>query len=279
MRIFIIIWLTLSSFLTGCTQSSLKLVTYNIRLDHAGDNQDNWHNRKEDFISFIKKEKPDFLGIQEALIHQAEYIDGALSDYNYIGVGRDDGKQRGEIMAIFYLKNKWKLIEDSTIWLSETPLIPSKGWDADFYRTCTYGLFTNQTNESIAVFNTHFDHQAAMARINSAELIKDFVHDIANDDHYILMGDFNATPDTKIYASLTDYFLDTYHHSKSKKEAFEGSFNGFQLNGEFKRRIDYIFTSDAFTIHSYEMPAPLTKNKRHISDHFPIIVTIEKTKK
>lgn len=266
-------------FVTGCAQSPLKLMTYNIRLDHDGDNEDNWHKRKKDFVSFIQSEKPDFLGVQEAFIHQSEYIYGALSDYDYIGVGRDDGKQKGEIMGLYFLKDKWELMEDSTIWLSDTPHIPSKGWEANYYRTCTYGLFKNKSGETIAVFNTHFDHEAELARKNSATLIKSFVQNKIKDKYYVLMGDFNATPDTDIYKSLTDFFNDTYHQSSVKKVAYKGSFNGFKLHSGFERRIDYIFTSDAYSVLSYEMPAPLTKENRHLSDHFPIIVTIKKSDK
>jgi endonuclease/exonuclease/phosphatase family metal-dependent hydrolase len=274
-RIIILFFLALILSNCGVSQKSIKLISYNIRLDYEGDKEDNWHNRKADLVAYIEIQKPDFLGVQEAIIHQAEYMLGALKNYAFIGIGRDDGKQKGEIMGIFYRKDKWMLLEDSTIWLSESPLVPSNGWDANINRTCTYGLFEDNSGQPIAVFNTHFDHQGEMARRNSALLINKFVSDIAENDHFVLLGDFNTIPDSEPYKIISEFFQDSYNKAENIVQDYHGSFNGFKFNAPFERRIDYIFTSDAYKVKSYEMPSPKTKSNRQLSDHFPIIVILE----
>ena len=48
-------------------------------------------NAKE-VVSLIQSQKPTAFGVQEALLEQMTYIDSALVDYEYLGVGRDDGR-------------------------------------------------------------------------------------------------------------------------------------------------------------------------------------------
>ena len=254
------------------SQSLSKAISYNIRLDNPGDNEDNWHLRKRDLVNFIKNEKPDFLGIQEALLHQAEYLDGSLDDYNYIGVGRDDGKQAGEIMAIFYKKDKWHLIKDSTIWLSETPNEPSMGWDAACYRTCTIGFFKTINGRNIIVLNTHFDHIGQTARSKSSGVILEFLKTLNKDYSLILLGDFNAEPHSTVMSDFFNNLQDSKEKALYKLNHFEGTYNGFKLDSIYTKRIDYIFTSANLSPITYIVPSPKTQNGRHLSDHFPIIV-------
>jgi endonuclease/exonuclease/phosphatase family metal-dependent hydrolase len=253
-------------------QSISKAISYNIRLDNLGDKQDNWHLRKQEMVDFIKNEQPDFFGIQEALIHQAEYLDGSLGNYNYIGVGRDDGVQAGEIMAIFYKKDKWHLIKDSTIWLSETPEKPSMGWDAACFRTCTAGFFQNFDGRKITILNTHFDHVGQTARSKSSGVILDFIKAVVKNSPVILLGDFNAEPHSAVMAPFFNSLQDTKEDALFSSNHFEGTYNGFKLNSTYPRRIDYIFVSNHLTPITYVVPAPKTRNGRQLSDHFPIIV-------
>ena len=159
------------SILLSCTALGQKtgLITYNIRYDNPNDGENKWENRKNKLAALLNYYEPAFVGIQEGLIHQVEFLDQSLPADNFIGVGRDDGKQKGEYCALFYDARIFKVIIDSTFWLSETPGIPSNGWDANLNRICTYGLFEHlQTKARIWVMNTHFDHRGKMARENSA---------------------------------------------------------------------------------------------------------------
>ena len=134
---------TLLLLLTHFTFSqSLRLITYNLRYDNAGDGINQWGNRKEKVAALIKKYNPDILGIQEGLHNMMEDLKVLLPDYNFVGVGRDDGKTKGEYSAIFYKKTLFKVEEDSTFWLSKTPaVVASKDWDAAITRICTWAKF------------------------------------------------------------------------------------------------------------------------------------------
>ena len=136
----------------------IKVISYNIRYNNPNDGKDIWENRKSTIVEFISTESPDFIGMQEVTNSQLLYLNSNLVDLHYIGVGRDDGKTKGEYSPIFYNKSNYELISSDTFWLSETPKRISVGWDASMERICTYGLFKqNISGRKVWVFNTHFD--------------------------------------------------------------------------------------------------------------------------
>ncbi|MFP9098332.1 endonuclease/exonuclease/phosphatase family protein [Flavobacterium sp. RHBU_24] len=172
---------------------NIKVMTYNLRLDTDADGENRWGLRKDLVAGQVQFYEPDFMGVQEALPQQMHYLDDTLAAYDFIGVGRDDGREKGEFSAIFYNKDKFKAVQQSTFWLSPTPEKPRLGWDAACNRVCTYGLFENtKTRQKVWVFNTHFDHLGNVARIESAKLILKKINEINKDKlPFILTGDFN----------------------------------------------------------------------------------------
>ena len=276
MKIYLvfIIPLILASTVSG--QVEIRAMTYNIRLDHEGDNEDNWHHRKKDMVDFIAQSNPDFLGIQEALYHQLNFLDSMLYGYSYIGVGRDDGHLEGEFMAIFYDNKRWDLIQDSTVWLSESPDQPTMGWDAACYRTCTYGRFENRSGRKVSIYNTHFDHIGEKARINSVNIINKLILNTSNEDPVVLMGDFNVEPSDTVYQVLSTFLSDAALISEGSGDLDQGTFNGFNLDNEIFRRIDFIFVDRSrIKVKHYKVPTPKTKNARQVSDHFPVFILAE----
>ena len=187
---------------TGGAQT-FAVMSYNIKYDNVRDTINNGHDRKGTVARLIDHYNPAFLGLQEALAHQVNFLNEALTNYSFVGVGRDDGKTKGEYSALFYDKTRFKVIESSTFWLSESPNRVSVGWDAAMERVCTYGLFEHlTTNRRIWVFNTHFDHLGQDARAASAALIIKKIQALNNGDlPVILMGDFNLP-----YKKLKKYF-------------------------------------------------------------------------
>ena len=147
---------SMTSILQG---QKYTVMTYNIRMETPQDGVDQWQYRKDALVKNIQNVSPDFLGIQEGLLQQMQFMDTELEQYDFIGVGRDDGASRGEYNALFYDASKWSVVETNTFWLSETPGKVSMGWDAACNRVCTNGLFTNGKGDTIGVFNTHLDHQ------------------------------------------------------------------------------------------------------------------------
>ena len=196
----------------SATESSSKItvMSYNLRYDNPGDSLNSWDHRKERLVNEVMFYNPDFMGIQEGLHHQVEYLSQHLPGRKYIGVGRKDGKQDGEYSAIFYNADQFHLVpgSDSTMWLSKTPGKPSRGWDAALPRIVTWGAFQrNDSDKTFYVFNTHFDHKGEMAREKSASLILKTIQKVAGDHPVALAGDFNVPERKKPYKILTGTFM------------------------------------------------------------------------
>ena len=259
--------------LNSCTdyKEKINIMTYNIRLNTDADSINKWDNRKEGIVSLIKEEDVDILGIQEGLPSQIEYLSKQLDDYSMIGEGRDGGNS-GEYSAIYYKSKKMSLIETETFWLSETPEIPSIGWDAAINRITTLGLF-KMVNSSmdVLVYNSHFDHLGKIAREKSAVLILDHI----KENNYqnmplIVMGDFNANPDDLPIELLSEELNDSFKILPIENPV--GTYNGFDLNSNLLDRIDYIFTKN-IKITNYKHLDRKLSSGLWPSDHLPILIT------
>jgi endonuclease/exonuclease/phosphatase family metal-dependent hydrolase len=200
-----------------------------------------------------------------------------LNGYSYIGVGRDDGKEAGEYSCIFYKKDKFEVIEQSTFWLSPTPDSVSKAWDAAYKRVCTYGLFRNKkTKQQFWVFNTHFDHVGKVARLESAKLIIEKIKELnAKNYPVVLSGDFNSKPND----SPIEYITNNMQNSRSISKLVYGpadTWNGFKFNQKLDGCIDYIFISNGEKV-SVSKFATLTDSydMKYPSDHLPVLATIQ----
>jgi len=201
-------------------------------------------------------------------------LEAGLTDYSYVGVGRDDGDTKGEYSAIFFKKDELRLIEESTFWLSKTPENVSVGWDAALPRICTYALFEHQESKrQYWHFNTHFDHMGLKAREESAKLIVSKIKSlVSNEEAIILSGDFNAEPHEEPILVLKNSFEDPADTISLNGPT--GTFNGFNLNAILDRRIDYIFFKGVSVI-NYQHLATRRRNARWISDHLPILISFE----
>jgi endonuclease/exonuclease/phosphatase family metal-dependent hydrolase len=233
----------------------IKIITYNIRLDVAIDGLNQWGKRINSIDSLLKKYSPDVLCIQEGLYNQILDLQTMLPNYFYVGGGRDDGKEKGEFSAVFFKKNKFELVTSNTFWLSLTPeIVGSKGWDAAITRICSYGkVKLKNTNKSLYVFNTHFDHIGETARQESAKLILNKITEIAGNEAVILTGDFNSEPNSVAYNSITNFtnhpFKDSYTNSKNK----DCTFTGFEVKSKICKRIDFIFYDKNFKLKNYQI--------------------------
>ncbi len=257
-------------------QAEIKVMSYNIRLDVKSDGENWWEHRKDKVAGLINYYEADFIGLQEVLHHQLTYLKEQLNGYDNIGVGRDDGKQAGEYSCIFYKKDKYTLIKQSTFWLSPTPDTPSKGWDAALNRVCSYGLFRDKkTKKVLWVFNTHFDHIGKTARLESAKLINQKIKELNTGNYPVIVtGDFNSKPEEE----PAQYMQSQLQNSRSISKLVYGpadTWNGFKFNQKPDGCIDYIFVSHykylnvskfATLTDSYDMKYP--------SDHFPVLATL-----
>jgi len=256
---------------------NLKMMTYNIRLDVASDGENAWPNRKDFFTSQIQFYSPDIFGVQEATPNQVIDIASVLSDYNKFGIGREEGGT-GEACTIYYKKDRFKVLESNTFWLSETPNLVSRGWDAACNRVCTYGLFKDlKTKQTFWVFNIHLDHIGEEARIKGVQLVLSKMKEL-NTKKYpaFLMGDFNSEPNTPQISEIKKVMDDTRDISQEKPFGPAGTFNNFNHNQPVTLLIDYIFISKNSKL-KIKKHAVLSDSKdlKYPSDHLPVLIEID----
>ncbi len=254
-----------------------RLMTYNIRLDLASDGENAWPNRKEYWASQVTFHEPDIFGIQEALPNQVTDIATMLPNYNYVGIGRD-GVGKGESSNIFYKKDRFKVLEENTFWLSETPDKISKGWDAALNRVCTYALFKDdKSKQTFWIFNTHLDHMGELARTNSIKLILSKIKQLNTKNYPVfLMGDFNSEPTEERIVNLKKEMLDSRDICEETPFGPSGTFNAFKHNETVTKRIDYIFLSkgNPFKVRKYAVLSD-SKDLKYPSDHLPVYIELK----
>jgi len=255
---------------------NLKIMTYNIRLDVASDGENAWPNRKDYFTSQIQFYSPDIFGVQEATPNQVIDIASAFPDYNRYGVGREEGGT-GEACTIYYKKDRFQVLQSNTFWLSETPNVVSRGWDAACNRVCTYALFKDlKTKKTFWVFNLHLDHMGEVARVKGVQLVLSKIKEL-NTKNYpaFLMGDFNSEPNTKQIAEIKKVMDDTRDVSKEKPFGPSGTFNDFKHNEPVTLLLDYIFISknSGLTIQKHAVLSD-SKDLKYPSDHLPVLIEI-----
>lgn len=261
------------------SQNSLRIMTFNIRYNNPDDGKFSWANRKSLVFNTIASHKVDVLSIQEGLYSQINDLEGAFPNYARIGVGRDDGKQSGEFSAIFFRKDRFELIDNSTFWLSQTPLIAgSRGWDAVCNRIVTWvKLKDKKTGTFFFVFNTHFDHVGEVARRESAQLLLNQVANIAGTSAFVITGDFNGNEQSVPYQilinSTSPKLLNTRYVSKNGSKGPDCSFISF--NVEFKKGevIDHIFINSRSKALNHKIIDD-NVNGFYPSDHLPVLTDV-----
>ena len=263
--------LCLSSFASQAkipSRDEVKVISYNIRFANKKDGANIWQNRAKASPAMIKDYAPDVFGVQEALAVQLEYLDDKLPHYSFVGVGREDGKKKGETMAIFYNTRKVRLLDWGTYWLSETPEKPSRGWDADCKRTATWTLMEMKgSGKKFFYVNTHLDHRGDMAQQKGLELILERIAAMNPEGlPMILTGDFNVEPDAPVLYGLNAKMTDA--RRSALKTDSRATFNAW---GKSASIIDYIYHSGFSECAEYETIVRQYKDVLYISDHYPIV--------
>ena len=272
--IFIMLPATATLLLSSCSNAEpdLKIISFNIRYNSWNniDDANGWPFRKEAVVNMILQEHPDAIGLQEALVDQLLYLDSSLPTYRRVGVGRDDGNEGGEFMAIYYDTTRLENVGYNTYWLSETPEVPSLGWDAACRRTVTtLKLRDRHSGKEFVYLNTHLDHVGMVARAESAKFIASTIKDFPTDLPVILGGDMNSTIDDTIFNT---FYANGLQSAKelSGSESNDITYNAFG-KGEGSA-IDHFFVRNAkvstYNTLTADYGAP------YISDHYPIAITI-----
>lgn len=279
MKLLLIVIMSILRFI-GISQE-LRILTFNIRYDTPKDSLHSWPYRKEFASSYLPFYSIDACGVQEALKHQIDDMLTFLPDYQYVGAGRDDGKEKGEYSPILFNTKKLKVLESSTFWLSDQPHVPAKAWDAMLPRIVTWAKFRiKKSGKIFYMFNTHFDHIGAVARRESAKLLLLKVKEIAGDKKAIITGDFNALPTEEPIQIITDAshvlrLYDTEHLSKQKHFGNYSSFTGFGHVEHDGRHIDYILTNTSTMNVLKHGTLSHSIGGKFASDHHPVLSIVK----
>jgi endonuclease/exonuclease/phosphatase family metal-dependent hydrolase len=265
------LWI-LSGALALAEPLTIDALTFNIRYDNPKDGEDAWPKREAMVGEWLKAELPDVVGLQEALRHQIDDIREAVPEYAEYGVGRDDGKSKGEHCTILFKSDRFEPGKGGTFWLSDTPeAVASSSWGNDIPRICTWLHLTDkETKRGFYVYNAHWDHRSQPSRERAAELIaKRILERTKKADPIILMGDFNAAEDNPAIATLKKHFVDTYRliHPDEK---FVRTFSGFKPIKAEGGKIDHIFILPGTAEITSAAIERYHRDGHTLSDHFPV---------
>ena len=259
----VILALITAAFAISASAHELNVASINIRVGRParqdgvrkGDYKkyNGWDDRKQYLCDMINLEAFDLFGAQEVQKHQLDDMLTMLPDYDYIGVGADDGVYKGEMCPVFYRKEAFDKLDGGTFWFSPTPDVPSKGWDGKYNRICSWGLFRHKASgKKVCFMNIHFDHRGVQARIESAKQLVAYVKKRCKGVSVIISGDFNVSQTSESYKYMADskVLKDTYDVAKYRF-APTGTFNGFNPSRYTTHRIDHIFVSKRLKVSRY----------------------------
>lgn len=265
---------------TQQSAAALTVMSFNIRYGTASDGDNHWTRRRQLVFDVLRKHDPDIVGLQEALDFQLDELLEALPHYAYVGVGRDDGERAGEFAAILYRRERYRVDDSGTFWLSDTPEVAgSKSWGNQITRICTWArLVPLDGGPPFYVFNAHLDHQSQPSRERGVELIARRIAARKHDDPAIVTGDFNCGEDNVALQPLFEDkstgglgLIDTFRavHPDAKDV---GTFNSFR--GERGgAKIDYIFAPRNVQVLDGRIVHDRPGN-RDPSDHFPVLARL-----
>jgi len=254
----------------------LTVMSYNIRCGSCErpDNINHWSRRKFLVADLIRRSRADVIGLQEAELFQVKDLVSLLEGFDWVGVGRDDGVEKGEMNAVLVRRSAYAIASYKTLWLSDTPERVSRGWDAALNRTVTVlKLKSHQTGQDLYFLNTHFDHMGQGARDESARLIVRTVQALGEDVAVVLTGDFNARSDFAGYKTLSSRLQDAAVVSRTPAAGGGITFNGFGTDLQPGNKIDYVFVSPGQVVQSHTVVTERV-GALYPSDHFPLVVEV-----
>ncbi|MFA6702801.1 MAG: endonuclease/exonuclease/phosphatase family protein [Dysgonamonadaceae bacterium] len=265
----------------GRNTCTLNIGSFNISYDNKKE-EVGWEYRKESVASLIRFHEWDVFGTQEGQSYLLEDIAGEEYDYVFANgffnqKNPDIDLERSQHNGIFWLKNKFELLDTGSFWLSETPDVKSFGWDAAESRGCVWvKLKERNTNITFFFFCVHFDHRGVIARQNSALLVLNKIQEIAIDFPVFCVGDFNGSADAEHIQTMkaNGLLYDSYDISQSPPYGTKGTSNQYKKDSAMDQRIDYIWVTEDIEVKKFGVLNEMPYN-RFTSDHFPIMIKAE----
>ena len=251
----------------------LTVMSFNIRYGTASDGDNHWLKRREQLFALLREQQADVIGLQEALHGQIEEILRAVPGYDYVGVGRSDGRRSGEYAAILYRTARLRPRRSDTFWFSDTPgVVKSTSWGNRIERICTWAYFEDREGPAFYLYNVHLDHQSQPSRERSAALLLERIRARDPRAAAVVTGDFNAGEDNPAAVAMRASFLDSFRvlHPDAREA---GTFNGFTFGQTSGDKIDFVFVEPGTDVVEAAI-VRTSRDGRYPSDHFPVTARI-----
>ena len=265
----------------GAPGDPLTVMSFNIRYGTANDGENRWELRREFLFDVITDANADLVGLQEALDGQIQEMLKALPQYGVVGVGRDDGRTRGEYAAILYRRDRFRVSDAGTFWFSDTPeVVASRSWGNTITRICTWARFVDRDGRAFWHFNVHLDHQSQPSRERSTALLAERIAARRSlTEPAIVTGDFNVGEANPAIRRLTApqngasaLFVDTFR-ARHPDEKMVGTFTGFKYGATTGDKIDYVLVPPGTEVLQAAI-VRTSRNDRYPSDHFPVVARV-----
>jgi len=248
----------------GLSSGTFRVFCLNLRFGLADDGPNNWEYRRHAFPHLLSEYPSDFFAFQEANHFQIEYLNGLLPQYGLIGQ-RSPAPDYWQNNIIFFHR-RWQCVHRQHFYLSDTPDRPSKFKDSRWPRQCTMGTFQN-IDSRLTVINTHFDFESEVQE-RSAELILSRLAQLSPSWPVLLVGDFNAGPQSACMQVFTKNPWDFRSAFRPAEHGTHHTFNGVAQC----EPIDWILYRGGLQKCGAELVTQQV-NGRYPSDHFPLTAT------
>jgi endonuclease/exonuclease/phosphatase family metal-dependent hydrolase len=256
------------------SREPLTAMSFNIRYGSAKDGENEWTRRRAMVFDLLREQDADLIGLQEALDFQIEEILSAAPSYAAVGVGRDDAAARGEMSAILFRRNRFRVAEAGNFWFSDTPATPaSKSWGNNITRICTWARLIDRDGRGFYHYNVHLDHESQPSRERSTQLLRERIEArVFSKDPVIVTGDFNVGENNPALSTMRGPFVDTFRVVRPN-EQLAGTFTGFEFGKLDGEKIDYVLVPPGTEVLRAEI-VRFSRDRRYPSDHFPVIARV-----
>jgi endonuclease/exonuclease/phosphatase family metal-dependent hydrolase len=256
------------------SREPLTVMSFNIRYGTAKDGDNEWTRRRTMVFDLLREQDADLIGLQEALDFQIDEILSAAPSYAVVGVGRDDGAARGEMAAILFRRNRFRVAEAGNFWFSDTPARPaSKSWGNNITRICTWARLIDRDGRGFYHYNVHLDHESQPSRERSTQLLRERIEARAfSNDPVIVTGDFNVGENNPALSSMHGPFVDTFRVARPNEQP-AGTFTAFEFGKLDGDKIDYVLVPPGTEVLRAEI-IRFNRDGRYPSDHFPVIARV-----
>lgn len=279
-----------------------RLMTFNIRGSFQEVEARNlWQTRADCNVKTIQRHDPDIIGFQEMQLPNTQTYQHRLPDYqSRPGITADTQKSPGWIMHNPIYWKHFEKVDCGGFFLSETPHVWSKSWDASFVRSATWAIFRTEERAFLYI-NAHLDHIGEQSRVESAKLIVQQADAIGGDLPVIVTADFNSRawappneddidypptiirkylpPPNTVHKVFTEAgFRDSYIEAGHKNQLDMNTYHGF-LGTDFPPaalRIDWILVRNGRHEIGVESCEIIRDHDGDVypSDHYPVMANL-----